>query len=155
MKLSAKIKKELVSKTALTAREISSKYSIAGYSDKVSIVIKNERFPISTVEAIANEYRSVDYCQYSGEILAGGNTYISVNYPSVWDSSLSEEFTTEILKAVEGFDNFTFPVDFSEMERNHIKNGQASKLLMKHLNETTEFTYTETDTRAIWARVKK
>ena len=37
-------------------------------------------FPLSRVKAVAEKNESIDRCQYSGEILSGGNTFVFVGY---------------------------------------------------------------------------
>jgi len=51
--------------------------------------------PLSKVEAVANQYESIDRCEHSGEILSGGNTFVFVNYCR-WNTSKDEPFEIEV-----------------------------------------------------------
>ena len=51
----------------------------AGYSTSVNIAVKDMAIRPSEVKRIAASYESIDYCQASGEILEGANTYVFVD----------------------------------------------------------------------------
>ena len=60
---------------------ISVSVTYPGYEESIHATIKSLDINLKQVERLLNEkYRSVDYDQANGEILAGGNTYVSVNY---------------------------------------------------------------------------
>lgn len=140
--LSKKLKKELIEATGLKARQLSVRYEIVGYSDKLTVGVKAERFPLSQVNAIAKKYKDVDYCEASGEILAGGNTYISVGYP--WDMEMSEEFSAEIEKVIKP--SLTYEVGgCDDFDLKRFRARKAKELLMVHLNVMEKETYTEQD----------
>ena len=44
------------------------------------VTIRDASVKISHVKEIAGRYESVSYCQASGEILSGGNTFVDVEY---------------------------------------------------------------------------
>lgn len=46
----------------------------------IYVTVKDLNVPLSAVESIANGYQRVRYCEVSGEVLNGGNTYIHVSY---------------------------------------------------------------------------
>ena len=150
--LAQKIKKEIIAKTPLKSRDLSCRYEICGYSDSVHIRVKAERFPLSMVEAIANEHQSVSRCQASGEVLMGGNTYIDTVYP--WDINLSDEFREEIQKVIYPINMIRFQEDTPLMTRKELKSRKATELLKAHLNENdNDLTYTDFDVRAILGRL--
>jgi hypothetical protein len=51
-----------------------------GYSDAIDIRIKDLGADYEEVERIARSHESVRRCEYSHEILSGGNRYVSVSY---------------------------------------------------------------------------
>jgi len=50
-----------------------------GWSYSISLTIKDAEVDAEAVWEIANRSTSVDRCEASGEILSGGNTFVSVN----------------------------------------------------------------------------
>ena len=52
----------------------------AGYSTAVNVTIKKLELLESDFENVLKEFKSVDYCKRTGEILEGGNTYIRCGY---------------------------------------------------------------------------
>ena len=46
------------------------------------ITIKDAAVPKSVVERIAQQFETIHRCDYSGEILSGGNTFVFVDYSS-------------------------------------------------------------------------
>lgn len=77
--LGAKIRSELKA-AGYPARAISVRVNYCGYSTSVSVTIKDINISLSDVEKIVNKYKDIDYDERSGEILMGGNTYVSVRY---------------------------------------------------------------------------
>ena len=57
---------------------ISSRY--AGYEQSCNIAIKNPAINRKKIEDLVTHLESIDYDQYSDEILAGGNTFVFVQY---------------------------------------------------------------------------
>lgn len=46
----------------------------------VRITIKNPTISFEAVKAITNKYESVRYCDATGDMLEGGNTFVFINY---------------------------------------------------------------------------
>jgi len=65
-----------------TARDISVRIHLYSMGSSIYVVIKNPDVPFKVVEDIANGAESIRRCEYSGEILSGGNRYVHVNYSS-------------------------------------------------------------------------
>lgn len=64
----------------IARKDYSIKTSYPGYSQSCHIYIKNPLVRSSVVENLVKKYESVDRDERNGEILAGGNTYIFVQY---------------------------------------------------------------------------
>lgn len=73
-----KIRKELKA-IGYNSRQISVTSRGAGYEDSIKVTLK-VLIPIAPIEKICEKYESVRYCEYSQEILAGGNTFVNVRY---------------------------------------------------------------------------
>ncbi len=69
-------------KRGWTSRQVSVRGRPCTYSSSIDVVIKDARVPLKVVERIANEHEHVRRCEFSGDILGGGNTYVSVEYAS-------------------------------------------------------------------------
>ena len=75
----AQIRKALKAELGLNARQVGVRTSPCTYSTAITVTIK---VPIakSKVKAIAGRAESIRRCEASGEILQGGNTYLTVEY---------------------------------------------------------------------------
>jgi len=60
------------------------------YSSAIDVTVKALGVDIEKVEEIANKAKSVRYCEVSGEVLMGGNTYVSVQYAHELDEAFAE-----------------------------------------------------------------
>lgn len=72
------IRADLKSKLGLNSRQVSVRKSSGGGA--VYVTILTTAASLDEVEKIARAYESVRYCEYSGEILCGGNTFVRVEY---------------------------------------------------------------------------
>lgn len=77
--LGAKIRADIKA-AGIPARAVSVRVSDAGYETAVRVSIKDINVDRNVVERIAMRYREVDRDERSGEILAGGNTFVFVDY---------------------------------------------------------------------------
>ena len=90
------IRKEL--KTAgYKTRDFSVRVRDSLYDTVVSIKIKNPKIKKSKVEEITKKYQFVEHDERTYEILAGGNTYIFVDY----EYGVVEEAAAELLQVAE------------------------------------------------------
>lgn len=71
-------------------RKISVTSSYPGYEEVVNVQIKNVFINLEAIEAIAYKFREVAYDERCQEILAGGNTFVRVQYEY---NALSEAIT--------------------------------------------------------------
>lgn len=63
-------------------RHVSVRSSAGTLSDAIRVTIKDSHVPLREVEALARTYQHVDRCAITGEILGGGNTYVTASYAS-------------------------------------------------------------------------
>ena len=100
MKTAKDLRKQLKDELGLNSRQV----SVRSDSCSIHVTIKVPA-PKSPIEAIAKTAESIDRCEYSGEILSGGNTYVSVTYAegileSYAKSVLGESVTAEVVEAL-------------------------------------------------------
>lgn len=74
------IRERIKNELGYNSKQVSVRSSYCGYSSETSITVKDLSCDFEAIEKIANSFEKVDYDQYNGEILSGGNTYISVAY---------------------------------------------------------------------------
>ena len=68
-------------RTALKAAGIKrNAVSVRGDHNSIHCVIKSADVAYKVVADAAYAHRKIHYCEYSGEILSGGNTYVNVEY---------------------------------------------------------------------------
>lgn len=60
------------------SRKVSVRSEHFGISDGVNIQIKDPSVSLELVKSIAEPFESVRRCEITGDILGGGNTYISI-----------------------------------------------------------------------------
>lgn len=77
--LGAKIRADIKA-AGIPARAVSVRVSDAGYETAVRVKIKDINVDRAVVERVAKRYSEVDRDERSGEILAGGNTFVFVDY---------------------------------------------------------------------------
>lgn len=74
----AEIRKEL--KAAGIKKGVSVTSAIHGCEECITVKVKDPTIDIREVRAHAEKWSKVDYDQYSGEVLGGGNTFVFTDY---------------------------------------------------------------------------
>lgn len=69
----------------------------------LDVVIRSSAVSITAVSAIANAFRVVRYCEATGEILAGGNTFVNVAYDRAATAAITATVLALIARAADGF----------------------------------------------------
>jgi hypothetical protein len=86
-------------RAALKANGYSSKFvSVKQDGCSVKVTIRSKDVRISDIKAIADTFRDVRYCEGSGEILSGGNTFVDV----VYHDDVLAPLVAKILPIVQG-----------------------------------------------------
>ena len=85
------IRKELKKAHGWTSRQVSVRKDSYSMGASIYVVIRDASVSKSDVEAIANKQQSVRCCEASGEILNGGNIYVSVKYSAEASGPLTDE----------------------------------------------------------------
>ena len=62
------------------SRRVGVTYQISGYSAIIRVTIKEAGIDKSEIENIVKHFSEIDRDERTGEILEGGNTFVSVNY---------------------------------------------------------------------------
>lgn len=72
--------REELKKAGYTSKQVSVRSRNCGYSDETRIYVKDLSCDINAIRNICEKFERIDYDQYTGEILMGGNTYIFVEW---------------------------------------------------------------------------
>ena len=74
------IRTQLKRQHGWNSRQVSVRAKYFSMGSSIDVRINDPAVPIAPVEKIANAHESISRCEYSGEILSGGNRYVSVAY---------------------------------------------------------------------------
>lgn len=88
------IRKEL----GLKPKDISIRIDYGGYSEAIRVEIKNLLISKIDIENKLAKYRDVGRCEVTGEILQGGNTYVTVNYNSDSMKAAAKKIKSDVEK---------------------------------------------------------
>lgn len=75
----AEIRQALKAK-GITSRQVSVRSDYYSMGSSIDVRIKDPAVSLTMVQALAEAHESIRYCEVSGEILSGGNRYVSVGY---------------------------------------------------------------------------
>ena len=76
----AAIRQTLKARYGWSSRQVSVRADYYSMGSAIRVTIKDAAVMPSTVEAVAKQAESIDYCQVTGEILSGGNRFVTVSY---------------------------------------------------------------------------
>lgn len=76
----AEIRQILKRKHGWNSRQVSVRAEYYSMGSSIEVEIKDAAVPLPTVKALAEKAEHVRRCEVSGEILGGGNRYVSVRY---------------------------------------------------------------------------
>ena len=128
----AAIRAEL-KKLGYNSRQVSVKTGYCGYSDFAHITIKDLQADFQAVEKACTKFKSIDYDKYSGEILEGCNTYITVNYDNSVLHNAEEKIMPKIEAIISGLDK----------EQKNIKKGSVEYVIYKEKDDFFLVSYEE------------
>lgn len=100
----SKLRNELKSR-GYSNRKVSVNHNYGGYSASIHVTIKDLSIPLREIHELASRYQSVTYCDRTGEVLEGGNTYVQVNYDYELLENATEnklEEAKQLIKELEG-----------------------------------------------------
>lgn len=96
----------------ITSRQVSVRADYFSMGSSITITIKDANVRASVVSAIANQHESISRCHLTGEILSGGNRYVSVSYASATLEEMAARYLPQVAAAVAQItDNALIPVE--------------------------------------------
>lgn len=144
------LKKEIrTANPALKHLDLSVKYGHSSYDIDLKVF-----YPLSKVKAVAMKEESYQRCEGSGEILQGGNTFVSVSYMT-WKMPQDESFQVPVPqeamdavgKALELFEHESWKNESSGNGGNS-KNYHLSQRIFKERENTFFADWTEDDIKS-------
>jgi hypothetical protein len=93
-------------KYGITSRQVSIRAKTYTFDEAIEIRIKDLTVSKKLVEAIAKEYEYVRWDDYTNEILAGGNTYVTVDFDYKTLREKAEEFRNTARKILKKKDKY-------------------------------------------------
>ena len=108
---------------------------------KISISINSHLVDVREVENVANKYEEIRYCQHSGDILEGGNRFLSVAY----SPKASALYLQENIAIIEQIASFVPPVEAATCGKS-VEHDGGSYFLTRHNWQLMLYRSHETET---------
>jgi hypothetical protein len=83
-----------------TPKDVSVRSEYFSMGEAVRITIKSAAVPLRDARAIAEKYDRMRRCEYSGEILSGGNLYVSVSVSEEARKAKAAQFVPAVERAI-------------------------------------------------------
>jgi hypothetical protein len=94
------VRKQLKEKLGYNSRQVSIRNRPGGYSTKLIFTARSPEVDFKKLEEFALSFRDVDVCQYSGEILMGGNTYIDIVIADNLKQTIFDKVKQEVVELI-------------------------------------------------------
>jgi len=85
----------------ITSRQVSVRSESYSMGSSIRLTIKDPSISKEWVEEIAKEQQSISRCEYSGDILSGGNRFVFVDYSREAEEALAAPHLEAVRKAFE------------------------------------------------------
>lgn len=92
--------KNYLKEKGIDTRKVSIRHEYPGYSEAFNITIKDINVSASEVEKLAKHFEYYETDERTGEILAGGNTFIYVNYDYDIIKELNEKYNQDVVDII-------------------------------------------------------
>ena len=97
----ATIRKTLKDDYGWSSRAVSVRTDYFSMGSSIDVEIKDPTVNYAVVEAVANEAQSIRRCEISGDILNGGNRYVSVKYSDEAEKALAAPYIAPLQAAMD------------------------------------------------------
>jgi hypothetical protein len=84
----------------LSSRQVSVRASNFSLGSSIDVRINDPDVPLSRVSEIAKQHEHVRHCEITGEILGGGNRYVSVEYSADAMRVIARRYEDAVQRAV-------------------------------------------------------
>jgi hypothetical protein len=107
------IRKTLKAQHGWTSRDVSVRADRYSMGSSIYVTIRRADIPLAIVEGIAKQAESISRCAITGDILSGGNRYVSVRY----DRAATDAIAAKVRPNVEAAVAAVGTVETSALER--------------------------------------
>lgn len=97
----AQIRSTLKQTHGWTSRQISVRSEYFSMGSSIDVIVKDPAIPLPVVKAVAEGAESIRRCEISGEILGGGNRYVSVRYSHEAQAAIGARYLDAVQRAVD------------------------------------------------------
>jgi hypothetical protein len=97
----AQIRQTLKKSHGWTSRQVSIRAEYFSMGSSIDVIVKDPAIPLPAVKAVAEDAESIRRCEISGEILGGGNRYVSVRYSHEAQQTIGARYLEAVQTAVE------------------------------------------------------
>ena len=97
----AQIRSTLKRAHGWTSRQVSVRAEYFSMGSSVDVTVKDPAIPLPVVKAIAEQAESIRRCEITGEILGGGNRYVSVRYSHEAQAIIGARYLEATQRAVD------------------------------------------------------
>lgn len=127
VKVKASEVKSLLKKNGIETKKI----SVRSDWHSINITLKDLSLPITKIEKIVKiEFEKIDRCHVSGEILAGGNTFVFVDFDSKVVHEAVEQKVAEMISEGFDFDKYIENLKSKEDYRHVFKEDDKLKVII-------------------------
>jgi len=96
----AQIRSTLKKAHGWSSRQVSVRAEYFSMGSSLEVVVKDPAIPLPVVKAVAEQAESIRRCEYSGEILSGGNRYVSVRYSHQAQQTIGARYLEAVQAAI-------------------------------------------------------
>lgn len=91
--------KQALKENGINARQASVRNKRSGYSRAFVVTIRDDKLSFKRVEDIVNKYEKIHYDAYAGEILSGGNIFVSCKRE--WENGCAPSMPDDFKKFID------------------------------------------------------
>ena len=96
----AEIRATLKREHGWTSRQVSVRANYFSMGSSIDVVVKDPAVPLPIVKAVAEKAERIDRDEMTGEILSGGNRYVSVHYGHEAQEIIARRYADPVQRAV-------------------------------------------------------
>jgi hypothetical protein len=84
-----------------SSRQVSVRAEYFSMGSSIDVIVKDPAIPLPAVKAVAEGSESIRRCEFSGEILSGGNRYVSVRYSHEAQATIGACYVEAVQRAID------------------------------------------------------
>ena len=97
----AQIRSTLKKAHGWSSRQVSIRAEYFSMGSSIDVIVKDPAIPLPAVTAVAERAETIRRCEVSGEILSGGNRYVSVRYSHEAQATIGARYVEAVQRAID------------------------------------------------------